>query len=80
MEAAATVTMRPASGFTVPRPSGCKRLLRKITNSSSCGSIHSTVPVNPPCPKARLDRMSPRLDEYPVRFSHPSPRQPEDTA
>ena len=61
--AAATVPIRPISGLTVPLPSGCRRLLRKITIRSQCGSIQSAVPVNPPCPKARGESRSPRLDE-----------------
>lgn len=58
-----SVAISPASLFTLPLPSGCKRELRKIKMRSFCGSIHRTVPVKPPCPNAAADNSFPRLLE-----------------
>src|SRR5262245_60530755 len=71
---AATVATFPRSAVTSPVPSGCRRLERKITYDFDPGSTQMLVPVNPVWPnEAPIGNRSPRLAEYDVSISHPSP-------
>src|SRR4029450_2798556 len=74
MAAATTDATRARSGVTSPRPSGCTRFDRKITNVLVTGSIHIDGPVKPVWPKDPIGNSSPRLDDSGESISQPRPR------
>ncbi len=74
IEPATIEATRPRNGPTSPLPSGCTRLLRKMTKESLAGSIQIEVPVNPVWPNEPSGNRSPLFDEKLVAMSQPKPR------
>src|ERR1051325_3376963 len=74
IELATIAATRPRKGPTSPLPSGCTRLLRKITKELLAGSIQIDVPVNPVWPNDPSGKRSPLFEEKVVARSQPSPR------